>query len=398
MKKIFSLAIAAIAMFAACDNGVEDWQRPSGGGTTPGPVSPSINAEGWAALADSTTYVLVYNFLDRGTGTFYASPNNSKHDTDYIYWQQAHAMDVLIYSYLRIKDSEPSLAATYKEYFEKFYTHDANNYNHSHKSDGAYGGYFNDWTDDMAWLCLTLMHMSDATGIAKYADTARDIYDNYIWTRSTKCDKGTCLPWTNHDEDKTNFNACTNTPSCLVAALLYMRYKQESYLKNAKDLYEFNVKNMYDGERVENPALTYTQGTFGEAARILYHLTGDKSYMDMAGKVILYAFQGSACTSNGLLRHEGESMDQSIFKAVLIPYAVNYVLDADADTYTAASIKEKLLFNAKTLAKNLNRQAYPCMYASYYWGDKLNVTDVVSMGAHCSGASLIEGVARMTAE
>ncbi len=32
-------------------------------------------------------------------------------------WQQAHAMDVVIYSYKRIKDTNKQLAATYRTYF-----------------------------------------------------------------------------------------------------------------------------------------------------------------------------------------------------------------------------------------------------------------------------------------
>ena len=57
-----------------------------------------------------------------------------EHGSTNIYWQQAHALDVLIYSYARIKDSNPSLASKYLEYFGKWYDNDANNYNNSHDS------------------------------------------------------------------------------------------------------------------------------------------------------------------------------------------------------------------------------------------------------------------------
>jgi hypothetical protein len=87
-------------------------------------------------------------------------------------------------------------------------------------------------------------------------------------------------------------------------------------------------------------------------------------------------------------------MDQSLFKAVLIPYAVNYVLDADADSRTAQTLKEKLLLSAKTLSKNLDRSRYPRMYCNYYWGSPFTGT-TASMGAQASGASLLEGVARL---
>ena len=193
-----------------------------------------------------------------------------------------------------------------------------------------------------------------------------------------------------------NFNACTNAPSCLVAAKLHPLYKDAGYLEMAKTLYQACVDHMPDEERAEEPPLTYTQGTLGEACRQLYHLTGEKKYMDKAGKVLKYAFVSNRCndSATGVLRHEGTSMDQSIFKAVLIPYAVNYVLDGKADAITAQVIREKLMLNAKTLGKHLDRRQYPRMYCDYFWGTTFAGGNA-SMGAQTSGASLMEGVARM---
>ena len=389
---VFSLALAS------CGNGgVEEWNggnKPSGGDDNQ-PVVPA--SERWAALADSCTNVLVTNYLDVTTGTFWSSPRDVEHKSTNIYWQQAHALDVLLYSYARIKDEDSALAEKYLGYFEKWYDNDANNYNNSRESEGEYGGFFNDWTDDMAWICLTLLKMTEFTGVEKYASTARDIYDNYIWTRSTRCDKGVCLPWTNHEEDKTNFNACTNVPSCLVAALLYRRFNEAKYLDNAKALYDFNINNMPDEDRVEEPPLSYTQGTFAEASRILYHITGERSYMSKAGQVLKYCLTGNRTTDSGLLRSEGENMDQSIFKAVFVPYAVNFVLDSDADASISRAVKEKLLQNAEALDRNLDRTYYPSMYCNYYWGTAVKPGATVQMGAQVSGASLIENVARMVA-
>jgi predicted alpha-1,6-mannanase (GH76 family) len=364
-------------------------------GTTPDPEKPD-GKSAWAELADSCTFVLVDNFMNRKTGTFWSTPNDIEKSSTYIYWQQAHALDVVLYSYNRIKDSEPEKAADFLDYINKWYENDANNYNNSKDKEGEYGGFYNDYTDDMCWICLTLLRMTEFTGEEKYATAAKDVFDKYIWPRATESPKGMSLPWTTYDQDKNNKNACTNAPACLTAVLLYNKYKTKSYLDIAKQLYEFNIKNMPDAERVEEPPLTYTQGTFGEACRQLYHVTGEKSYMDKAGKVLYYAVTSNRCTdtSSGLLRHEGTSMDQSLFKAVYIPYAVNYVLDDKADTYTARAIKEKLLHNATALSKNLDRKMYPRMYADYFWGTTFT-QGTASMGAQASGASLMEGVARM---
>ena len=114
--------------------------------------------------------------------------------------------------------------------------------------------------------------------------------------------------------------------------------------------------------------------------------------------VLQYAFTSNRCTDSatGVLRHEGTDMDQSLFKAVLIPYAVNYVLDGKADIRAAQTIREKLMLCAKTLDKHLDRKMYPRMYCDYFWGTTFT-EGTASMGAQASGASLMEGVARLEA-
>ncbi len=393
---MISCIVALLALAACRDLAIEKVEPINGGGGKEEHVTPVTSGPKWAALADSCTNVLVSSFMDKSTGTFWSTPNDVEHSTTYIYWQQAHAMDVVLYAAQRLKESDPSLSSLYLEYADRWYLNYANNYNHTFRGEGTWGGFFNDFTDDMAWICLTLLRISEASGDAKYRDTAREVFDRYIWPRRTVTAKGTALPWTNHPEDQSNLNACTNVPSCLVAAKLYEAYGVADYLDIAKTLYAYDVANMPDGERVEEPPLTYTQGTFGEACRHLYHITGESSYMDRAGTVLKYALTSNRCTdtSTGGLRHEGTSMDQCIFKAVLIPYAVNYVLDADADSHTAQSIKEKLLLNAKLLDGHLDRKQYPRMYCDYFWGTTFT-QGTPSMGAQTSGASLMEGLARI---
>ena len=52
------------------------------------------------------------------------------------------------------------------------------------------------------------------------------------------------------------------------------------------------------------------------------------------------------------------------------------------------------MLNAKTLGKHLDRRQYPRMYCDYFWGTTFAGGNA-SMGAQTSGASLMEGVARM---
>ena len=99
MKKTIWMGIVALmACACGCDNAYEkmpEGTEPSTGGEVVPP--PATNpAEEWAALADSCTNVLVTNFLDKTTGTFWSTPNDIERSTQYIYWQQAHALDVLL--------------------------------------------------------------------------------------------------------------------------------------------------------------------------------------------------------------------------------------------------------------------------------------------------------------
>lgn len=341
--------------------------------------------------ADSITNVLITNFLNTQTGTFYSTPKDVEKSSTYIYWQQAHAMDVLIYGYENNVDRNTTLAAKYKIYMRRWVQNHANNY-YKTSSDGT--GFLNPYTDDMCWICLTLLHMGETTNTASYILTAKNVFDKYIITRGTQTEYGFMLPW-NWDEGA-GPNACTNSPACLVAAKLYNHYGAEKYLEYSKELYNYVVNKIAKSDgRVEEPPLSYTQGTFGEACRQLFHITGETKYRTMCTKVLKYAITSDRCLSNGILRHEGTSMDQSIFKAVLIPYLVNYVLDDKITLADRTTVLSFLKTQCATLWKNLDKEAYPQMYTSYYWGEKWDKTKTASMGANTSGASLMENMARL---
>ena len=153
----------------------------------------------------------------------------------------------------------------------------------------------------------------------------------------------------------------------------------------------------YDDGRVGEPPLSYTNGTFGEACRYLYHITGETEYRDKAALFIYYAFNSTRNGQNGILRNEGENMDNSIFKAVLIPYAVNFVLDEDMSDIRRKYVLLYIQKNADSLWERLDKSKYPAMYCPFGWAETYDYDSSThaSMGAMASGASLYENTVRM---
>jgi predicted alpha-1,6-mannanase (GH76 family) len=361
-------------------------------------TSNATNSNGidYSGKADTLTTALVRQFLNIPKGTFWAVPRNQSdryEKSRHVYWQQAHAMDAVVYSYERIKDTNPRQAETYKLYMERWYANHANNWYHDPKDPT---GFVNDYTDDMCWICLTMIHISEALDDDKYVNTARTVFDDFIVPRGSTDEKGIwALPWKLNYEGR---GACTNGPACVVACKLFMKYGDEKYRQTAIALYDYMLSVMAelnnDG-RVEEPPLSYTQGTFGEACRQLYHVTGKVKYLLTAQKVMDFLCTSLRCTDRGLLRNEGKSMDQSLFKAVAVPYLVNMVLDKNVSATYRNKITTFLRRNAQTLWSNLDLSNYPAVYCPYYWGEQVDTSEVPSMGAMTSGVSLIENVARM---
>ena len=360
--------------------------------------------------ADSMTNAFIESFMIKNKGIFNVKYNYYQYN---IYWQQAHAIDVVIYNYQRHKGIDATLANNYLKYIKLWYRYKANNYEGASAASSTtpntstgYKMFENTYTDDMCWITLTLLHIGEATGTSAYSSIAKQVFDNYIIKRAHATEDSTALwlPWKSSADSGPN--ACTMAPATLIAAKLYQKYGTAKYLEYAKKLYKYTAKNIVKSDgRVEEPPLTYTQGTFGEACRILYHVSDESNtiknrYKNLAYTYINYAFSSGRCTSSGLLRDEGSSADQSIFKAVLIPYAVNYVLDEKMPQTSSQpyrkNIFDLILKNTKAMWQNLNISRYPIVFCNYFWGSPYTGADSdASMGAMCSGSSLMENTARM---
>ena len=392
MKKTIILLTAAAAL-ASC--GVDDVYY--GEMYDPSSLMDAPYQIDWDAAADSADVALIDNFMDKDRGTFQLSADGSANN-QFNYWGQAHAMDVVIDAYLRIKDTDAERAATYEKYMELWHQHRGNNYSSP--------DYRNDFTDDMEWIVLTLIRMYEATGEKDYLDYAKDTYDQHIITRWTVDENGGGLIWSIESGREISKNACSNGPGALCALRLYEFTQEEKYLDQAKMIYEWLSSTLYDSETgsvadnmkngvINGGALSYNQGTFIGSAHMLYNFTGDKRYLIEAMRAAEY--QMNNMSTDGIMNSEASSAnsDHSLFKGIFIRYATLLALDENIDASFRKELSDFMTHNAVVCwTQGIDKSSYPAIFFNYDW--TVPYTDYYKYyQPQVSGATLIEAMTRL---
>ena len=123
MKKTIILLTAAAALVSC---GVDDIYY--GEMYDPSSLTEAPYLIDWDAAADSVDVALIDNFMVKDEGIFWINndPASDPGANWVNYWGQAHAMDVVIDAYLRIKDSDPDRAAEYENYMRLWHQNRAN--------------------------------------------------------------------------------------------------------------------------------------------------------------------------------------------------------------------------------------------------------------------------------
>lgn len=318
----------------------------------------------WAEAADSVSTAFIERFYcssnrNGADGVFSYSEYNNQNNNGNCYWQQAHAMAAMVDYYNRIKLTDPDQAALIRSYFKRWYDKRGNNYEGNASWRGA-SGFGNDFTDDTLWITIALLQMYDATGDMTYYTAAKQTWDECVRPRFALNEYG-WLPWKMTD---LGANTCTNGPGAIASAML-ANYAKEAgnideynrYLEESQTCFDQNIHVMNNDGTLDNPPLSYTQGTCMEAGRLLWKLTGNDGYIKKA--ISAARGQMTATSMNEtyenelIMRDEGTDENNSIFHAVFFHWASRMATDKEIDAVDP------------NIRKELTR--YVLRHASYYW-------------------------------
>jgi predicted alpha-1,6-mannanase (GH76 family) len=372
MKKLFIICLACVALLSSCE---EDYNNIV--------VIDDRYAIDWNASADSSTTSLITNFWNPVSNYF----NYNVSGTDFHYWPQAHALDVVIDAYERTNDE------AYKSYFDKWFT------GVRAKNGNSFLNYF---YDDMQWNALSLLRAYNATSDEKYKTAAITVWEDIKTGWNDKGGGG--IAW--NKGELNSKNACSNGPACILAARLYQQFKNEADKEWALKIYDwekdvlFNPSNgaIYDNLNastgvISNYISTYNQGTFIGSAVELYKITGEKTYLNDAVKAANYTI--NKLTANRILNTEG-SGDLALFKGIFVRYFVQLIQTPGLDSATKQRFLLFLKYNANELWYTGTNKQYVVFKSD--WKSAPYFLSETELNAQLSGCMLVEAAALLEKE
>ncbi|HEX2536571.1 MAG TPA: glycoside hydrolase family 76 protein [Chitinophagaceae bacterium] len=377
IRKQLYTAMALCALLLVQSGCKKDYDDGSTG--TPRPGQAAIE---WEKAADSSTAALVQKFWN-ASGNYFNEKNTN---TNFHYWPQAHALDVLVDAYVRTGKAE------YKELMNKWMT--------GVKAKNG-GSFLNEFYDDMEWNALAMLRAHEATGEAVYKEAVDAVWADIKtgWNNTM----GGGIAWRKAMPYYKNTPA--NAPAAILAARLYKKFNNPDDLVWSKKIYAWLKDSLYnkstgwvydginsdnDGKRNTTWKFTYNQGTFIGAATELYSITNDQAYLNDALQATSFALTDAGITNfnDNLLRDEGGG-DGGLFKGVLVRYLTQLVLAPGMLSSDKTRIVNFLKHNAQTLW-NTGTDKNNLLYGPYWKTPPGASTDLT---IQLSGATLMEAMA-----
>ena len=332
MKRfLFYIIFSLLALnLYACSNEPEPTKEEE---TPEEEVEVNEELEYWKKEANKSTIAFVNHFWNKDKKFFNSYVGRpDTWEQDWCYWPQAHAMDVIIDAYVRSGNK------TWKTYFDAWYV------GVKQKSGGSY---YNDFVDDMEWICLTMIRLYEHTGDKKFINTAEDLWRE-IKNNWNEEYSGGGIAWKQTQQDSKN--SCSNGPAGIIAARLYqLNGKKAEDLEWAKKIYEWQSAKLvntgngkvydhivnHDTGECKDWLFTYNQGTYMGMAHELYNITGEKRYLEMASLAANFCITQLVNkdfrkdNNFDILQNEGDNGDGGLFKAVFVRYFVKLILEED---------------------------------------------------------------------
>ncbi|MBS3776301.1 MAG: glycosyl hydrolase family 76 [Bacteroidales bacterium] len=366
-------AIFFILTFSFCEgNNSENIDEPKRGD----------NPIDWNAAANSNIHSLLDHYWNPQQHYFnYTNTGN----TDFHYWPQAHALDVLLDAYQRIE--EDSLVRYMNQWYDGV-----------KKKNG--GDFYNIYIDDMEWNALAMLRAYNTLGDDKFKTAARKLWED-IQTGWSDVAGGGIMWKKNTPHSK---NACSNGPAAILAARLYQLENQETDLEWAKKIYKWEKETLvdpasgavWDAAHVEDGEVninkdwkfTYNQGTFIGAATELYEITGDSTYLEDAIKTADFTLNSLTDYSGRLLKDEGGG-DGGLFKGIFVRYLTQLIQLSDLPASDRKRYVNFLEHNAETLWLEGTRK--PAVLFGTHWAT--SPENEIDLTTQLSGTMLIEAAA-----
>ena len=370
----FNLLLLSVTTLISCSHD-SDLTQPD----TPG--QPTID---WEKAADSSSQSLVNNFYNT-QGNYFNSQNTGSNYTQFQYWPQAHALDVMVDAYNRTKSQ--SYLDIINNWYNGVYA----------KNGNTFLGYY---YDDEGWNALAILRAYNATGNIQWKNAAEDIWTDIKTGWNSTMGGG--IAW-NHGKPGYK-NTPANGPACILAARLYEQFHNPDDSVWASKIYDWlkstlyvpGTGQVYDGMNSQGDGaidkwnFTYNQGLFVGAALELYNITGNPTYLNDANKAAGYAINVDINTADRLLQDEGGG-DGGLFKGVFVRYFTQLILCPNLDPATKKNYLNFLGNNAQTLWTVGANKVGGVFYGSY-WKTPPHTGSSVDLTVELSGCMLIEAM------
>lgn len=369
-------ALLVVLSLAGCKKDYDD------GVVNPPAQNPAQAPIDWEKAADSSTNALIEKFWN-SSGNYFNEKNTN---TNFHYWPQAHALDVLVDAYVRTGKAE------YKTYMDKWYTG-------VRQKNG--NTFINEFYDDMDWNALAMLRAYEATGDEKFKTAVETVWADIKTGWNTTMGGG--IAWRKAMPYYKNTPA--NGPAAILAARLYKKFNNPDDLVWSKKIYTWLKDSLYnkntgwvydginsdnDGKRNTTWKFTYNQGTFIGAAVELFQITNDVGYLNDAIQAANFTLSDNVLTNftDNLLRDEGGG-DGGLFKGVFVRYFTQLILTDGMLSSNRNRYVTYLKHNAQTLWNTGTDKSY-LLFGSY-WKNKPGATTDLTI--QLSGAMLMEASA-----